>query len=979
MASVTEYLEKLQKLTQKNLDILQAINDAFYSNKSHLLVNVDGEKYTVPSFMHLENKLNALQDGFNNLVYAPKTGEASFNFDGNSQTIELRGFTCTPESVELKTPENFKVETNHIFKDFLTPNAYVSFDLSSIPNDISKVCVKKIAAVSQIMKDEFKSYPSTIKYEDLYKKLSLYTVNKDYIEYDTNRELPIRKSIGTGLYIIKSIDDHKILDDLTETYTISISGELKYKLFDNVIEKYLQIGDELVTYDDSAKLRILEVHHDTNQLVVEVLNGDYLNLVADTADDNYVNDMSKLKFYSSIDKNKDKYINVPLEEDQYIAIFVSPLNNRMNIRAPWGTGVVLDTYNLKFEDVEGVDYKNYYDSNICNIGDTLYELTTLSANGITKYTEEEFNVFTGYKPSLTDNKLQVLQINTHLNNSPTIQKIRSLYSQKTRYNRDLDDIQQNMDNINMTLSQISFDDTTNIRTVYESQLAELNKQRNEIISSINKTINEISIAANDSDIPIENAKFRIRGFYKILENGVIDKYKSHINGIRVWYRYKNQNHEVGNAQSIDGNLFSDWNEMPIIKRLKTPKYNASKYVFDYNMDNSTSNEPSFNQIDIPITQGEIVDLKLQVIWDFGYPFIETTSNWSDVLSVEFPEELKKDIQILDIIEENNSEIEKYRFTNILSDNGITTHVNDKLIDQDLTYFHQPEHVASGFYTAERRVIPLKDKLLNIDSDINTLKDEVFGYSANNISIKTIMSNVETQILPNQENIVYVADGVDYINLELMNNSTHTVKLYPTLIGSRGKYVYNCVDSDNNDTLDEYVELNDKAIPYSSMIYTRNYIIEPQRLNQFIYFRGIDAWTGNEINNINNEGKGRYMSAIPSIKEDFSLCINSDSKFDYLELRSQESISLTILLRNIKSLEKPDGTPQVYMDNDTKAQYVFDKYGNRFDVDFQIPFQFTLRTSLYNDPTSYEINFTTNNNSAISQIQMTQIDYNTLVK
>jgi hypothetical protein len=68
-----------------------------------------------------------------------------------------------------------------------------------------------------------------------------------------------------------------------------------------------------------------------------------------------------------------------------------------------------------------------------------------------------------------------------------------------------------------------------------------------------------------------------------------------------------------------------------------------------------------------------------------------------------------------------------------------------------------------------------------------------------------------------------------------------------------------------------------------------------------------------------------------------------------------------------------------MDNDTKAQYVFDKYGNRFDVDFQIPFQFTLRTSLYNDPTSYEINFTTNNNSAISQIQMTQIDYNTLVK
>ena len=935
MASVTEYFEKLQKLTQRNLDILQAINDAFYSNKSHLLVNIGDEQYTIPSFMHLENKLNALQDGFNNLVYAPKTGEASFNFDGNSQTIELRGFTCTPQSVELKSPVvNFNVENNHIFKDFLTPNPFVKFDLSSIPNDISKVCIKKVVAISQEMKEEFRALVETnssrpISYDELYKKLSLYELNKDYIEYENTKDLPIRKSIGTGLYIIKSIDDHKILDDLTEVYTLTISNELKYTLFDNTIEKYLQQGDELVTFDDSAKLRIREILHNTNQLEVEVMNGDYLNLVADAGDDSLASDMSKLKFFSPIDSSKDKYINVSLEEDQYIAIFVSPLNNRMNIRAPWGKGVVINTYNL--QDINGNKYKEFYDENINNIGDILYELTTMSANGITKYNNDEFDTFSKHKPVLNPNDLHVYQINTHLNNSPTIQKIRSLYNQKVQYNNELSSVQQNIDSVNSTLSSISFDDTTNIRIVYENQLIELNKKRNELISSINKVMNEISIAANNSDTPIENAKFRIRGFYNISNENLIDKYKEHINGIRVWYKYKNQNQETGNAHSVGSEyIFSDWNEMPIIKRMRNPRLDNSKYTYNYSADTSSINEPSFNQIDIPITQGETVDIKLQIIWDFGFPFIETTSSWSDMISIVFPEELKKNVQILDIIKENNSEIENYRFTNILTDNGITKHVNDKLIDQDLTYFHQPEHVSSGFYTAERRVIPLKDKLLSIDSDINTLKDEVFGNDVNNLKITTVISNIITPILPNQENVVYLVDGVSTFSLQLKNNSNRNIKLYSILPGSRDTVIYN----KGKDIYNPYENYEVRIIEAGNYMAPRH-----QTLNQYIYFRSVDAWTQESIDRSNIK---------PLIRDKYQLCLNSDSKFDYLELKPNESVVI----------------PLKKIDN--------------YSIDTNI-MQFSLRMSLYDDPVSYEIKFTEDSSSLMSQIQTTQIDYNTVVK
>lgn len=1058
MASVTEYLERLQKLTQTNCEILQAINDSFFTKNNYLTANIDDKKYIIPSFVSLENKINSLSENFNNLVYAPKTGEATFNFNGASQTIELKGFNCTPNSLSLSAPEKFGSETNHIFKDFLTPSTYINFNISSIPNDLNKVVIKKVVAYSDEMKSEFLGYlttvdqndknkviyktSTTIPYEDLYKKLAIYKKEVDYIEYDTTKSLPIRKTIGTGLYTIKSIDANEITSDLYETYTITLKEELKYKLFDNTIEKYLQPGDELVTYDDSAKMRIIEIRSNARQIVVEVLNGDYVNLVADTTPEgssmDMISDLSKLKFYSSIDFTNDKNINVALEEDQYIAIFISPLNERMNIRAPWGIGVIIDTYKLKNDN--DVNYNEYYKNNVSNIGDILNELTSVSSNGITKYSEDEFNAFTKYKPQILTKDLTVYQINSHLNNSPTIQKIRNLYNQKIKYNSELDEVQKSIDNINSTLASISFDDTTNIRSVYENQLIEYNKKRNEIVSSLNSITNEISMAANNSDVPIENAKYHIRGFYNNPTDDVIKPYIEHIHGIRVWYRYKNKDQEIGNAHSIgDNNIFSDWNEMLINKRLRNPKYNDFGYTYKYGDNNGTINEPSYNQIDIPISQGETVDIKLQIIWDFGFPYIESLSDWSEVINIEFPENLKKNVQILDIIEENNNDIETNRFNNILSNGGFTNHINDKLMDQDSTYFHQPEHIASGFYTEERRVIPLKDKLVSINNDIALLRDEVFGYSANNLKINVFMDNINTLISPNQTNTVYLLDGVDVVNLQLTNNSDHSVKLYPIFIGSRN----NMITDPNYNSI--------QIINYN------NGIKEKQRLNQYLYFRNKDAWTKESLND---------QQIFPFIKSDYQLCVDSDSKFDYLEIKPQDSIVIPMKIEGQteqiwattedaaeqkEAAQESDnwkGEDYDYRDwyvytgesfiIDGKTYYKFFekswhldkinkdagalttdlnniKTGGNFDSKFAIDpgvdktiyydgnndpitdikkisanngaftniVQFSLRTSLYTDPVSYEVKFTKTSDNMFSVIKQTQINiannYNSISK
>jgi hypothetical protein len=82
-------------------------------------------------------------------VNAPKTGEANFYLDGNSQTIQLKGFSNTPSKVKLEKVTNFFVNSNDIFKDFLTPEPYVRLYMGNISNDINHINVKKIIPKNQ--------------------------------------------------------------------------------------------------------------------------------------------------------------------------------------------------------------------------------------------------------------------------------------------------------------------------------------------------------------------------------------------------------------------------------------------------------------------------------------------------------------------------------------------------------------------------------------------------------------------------------------------------------------------------------------------------------------------------------------------------------------------------------------------------------------------------------------------------------------
>ena len=1026
-ANIADYLIKIESLTNTNLQILKSLNDSLYTSKNHIYTEVNDTTYVIPSFMSLENRLNALQENFENLVNSPETGEAYFNFNGNTRSIEVRKYLQAPNSVKLSSVSSFDIKDNDILNDMLTPMPYINFNLPELPNDIVEVNVKKIIAKSNTFKsflgNKFNNDTSnrpasiTISYSDFNKYLYNFTKGLDYIEYDTIVKLPIRKNIGTGTYAIKRVISDHVDENLNEYFTLEmhndlntkypeISDELSYKLFDESISKSLQIGDELTTFDGKCKFVITDIRTLTNTIVVKVVNGEFSNLVGTSSYDSgdYINELSKLRFYSSIDFDNDKHVKVPLEEDKYVYVAIAPINSRLNVQSSWGTGLLIDTYSL----VNGsVDFKTYYDQNVKNIGDSLRELSTMFTAPITALSQEEFEFLTSQKPVINTNEIGVWQINTHLDETTTVKNIRSAYSIKKEAENNLSTVQIQIDNINDKLASLSFDNTTDERELFKNELASLNIEKQNYLETINNAINTISNSVNSAEVPIENAKYRIRGFYipnfSVKNNIALN---DHIIGIQVQYRYKSLNSTSiapGNAKTIsstDGNsnyIYSDWNEMITKNKAKTVNYNAAsgQYTYNYEPNNESKNEPSFNQIDIPITQGETVSIKLRVIYDFGQPYVNMTSAWSDVVNIEFPDEFIKNVPILSIIEENNNDITTNKFKNILKSEGINEHVSNKIIAQNVTYHHKTDNIAC---TEDNQIISLTNKLTAITNDIAYLKSNLVG-TIEDCTLSVQIGSYTTNIYPDRDNNIVLEPynsfkkvttttgdtkigswDVDLsqspikesnllysgttnssnisayefeddvvstmMNICISNTSDKAVKLYSLFPGNRDVVL--------NKSINRVVDKNNYCSGENGGVLLRyigdNNVHKLQTQNQFLTFRINDIYTGeklytesaavvsNGVQNINtifnvDSLHSTAMVVYPYLTSAYGLCIESNENKSYRILNPGETITVPMYCAFVAK----DLNSSIYK-----------------------IISFDLRTSLYGDPINYSIKVTGKN-------------------
>ena len=290
--------------------------------------------------------------------------------------------------------------------------------------------------------------------------------------------------------------------------------------------------------------------------------------------------------------------------------------------------------------------------------------------------------------------------------------------------------------------------------------------------------------------------------------------------------------------------FSNWNE--ILSDVRKRYWDeASKQWYWKIEDVSDAETPNINQLDIAIQQNERVEIRVKSISEVGWPDSLIESDWSNVLTVDFPDDLNNvlaDNQF--ILAEATQDKTSVVLENTLSSKGVNKHLEDSFnVNQDYVA-HKDTSIQVSIKTDQSSNMNLFQYLTYLTNKISALEQQIAGSKGTlNISLfknttllKNITNNSNTIINVECEdygtrvsgtgrtytNAIYVVE--DYvISLENTNQSGNLGFLSSRLYTSGGTNAFYSDNSSNNKVL---------LVDYNSNLYTQNN-------NQFIWFADRD--------------------------------------------------------------------------------------------------------------------------------------------
>ena len=286
----------------------------------------------------------------------------------------------------------------------------------------------------------------------------------DYSEYDSKISIPLKE--------VKYNSRFEILDipkDSDNPYYDPESKRMRYKVRLNTLN-YYDANDNSIVYklQPYKDFLTLENHYNIFQVIKceeysdydKENNKEYIvellevsgHIVLDTTESN--SDMWFVK-YDNPNELTDKYIEIPLEENPYIIVFVSSIYN--NVKSNWSNAIKLNLNEILINDgVNGkLSYIEYYNKYCKNLGDIIYSIGDVAYSQLVEYNNQQLRELTMGKPikqlvtetlgKENNSVLNISAINTHLVDDEISNNLASLYKQKIELNNELTNINSNID------------------------------------------------------------------------------------------------------------------------------------------------------------------------------------------------------------------------------------------------------------------------------------------------------------------------------------------------------------------------------------------------------------------------------------------------------------------------------------------------------------------------------------------------------
>ena len=889
--SIKEYYIKLENMMSNAVNILTALNKALNTTSSEItvdLINSNGSNETktslrIPSFLYLENKVEQINDIISNIFEIPKSGEAWFSQSSNMYKLKLVKSNVAPVTPIINNLSNisFNIKDNNIFKDLVNPKTYIRLNIENLPNNIEQVVLKKFIIFDNNDAEYLKSFST---YEDVKNALFNKKLGVDYEEYDSTIDLPIKADRYKSNFKILNVNypenENGETDFNTDEIEISLDTLTYYDKDDNSIQYQLKKGDYICLNNEYVIYKVTNVKTNYSSEVTDyiVTVKEHIgHIVLQTYNEN--SDMY-LKIYNE-SYSEYNYVDIPLEENPNIIIFISTLYN--NIRSEYSSAIHIDLNQVYMKNENGdyvlddsnnkINYIDYYKNYCKNIGDLMLSFTQLAYPQISNYTNNELlkltdseelkDIVTNSLYSEDELLVSVQRINEHLINDETTKSIIKLHSQKNELNSQLRAINDNIDQTYSQLLSTNFsEEVTLTQESLKSKLDEYYSERTNLEKQLLNVVDDINVS-KQSIYGLDKAKYRIRGvtdandkFDSSIESPIISYlhtefgFNCDVIGLQVEYKYKTATKDSTNIiNNASSNLFTDWNRLNNIERERYLKFNTEtgKYEITFSNYSTSLNVIKWNQIDIPINQGEDVIIRIRYKYNIGQPFINLYTPWSNEITIEFPVEFTETNDVSSIISDNDNDVVNAKFIRTLINDGYEEHITNKLVDNSSIFYHMPENIYSGFNTPENNLISLKDKLIDMNNQINVYKetlDNEFN-SKYQIYLEWDNSSIElSNMTSNNITINELTNGsIDTfikkkMNLIIKNTGASPIKFYSIMPGNIDTPLLNLEATYFNDIIDNYKRvpllIEGSSIPSESII--------PQYLGQWIYFRQNNPYT-----------------------------------------------------------------------------------------------------------------------------------------
>ena len=636
--SLTTALSQFIRLEKNAIDIFNRINEAVTSDKENVTIDFFDDtdqlkRIQVPSFGYLKNYLTKIENDVKNLAGLGDSDTIIKLSDGtHRRVITSRLKSPADDITSLDVPTTFEYKNNWFFEDFMNPLLYITLDVTNqIPSDTEKVIIKKYLleidteSKRQYFNENFKG-KSDIDYIQF--NTALIKESIQFVPDDDFRDIPPREVRYTGNFDIIKISDvsntnlvdgsqiksrRKIFKLNKLTYTDLQAG------FPDTLS--LKIGDNVVVNSNPKDTRyvVKQVDTTTNTVELELVEGYRgLSIGADV-----------LSIYKDVENSIE--IQIPINFDKYVVCFVKAVDPVSKIPAQnWspGVGFYTNSLTLNANGSEPVSLDTYYRNEVTDFG--LFILSMAKDKIAPSALAIEPNT-----PELDASTFKVVQVNNHITDNPAFKELKQLSDDRTRLSAQVKELDGAITNKQAAISTKQYSSTIE-KDKDSSELNSLIEQRSSAAKLLASIVADINAKSKSESITDAKPKYRVRGFFPM---PVPQKSKytgdQEIIGFEKEYRYIGTN---GGANKVDQFKYMDngverigaqsnWIQDIFVARQRIFDETTGTYVWE-NQNVEDPEKNNINQLDIPITQGEGVEIRIRSVSEAGYPANPAKSNFN---------------------------------------------------------------------------------------------------------------------------------------------------------------------------------------------------------------------------------------------------------------------------------------------------------------------------------------------------------------